>query len=179
MSEIRTIAEIEKDNEKLSKMYAQKVEKSARYTHTVMEDEGWIIDPEVAKQVLKSIKQEYSQIECKRYYFINDKYDAAIVGVDSKNIGLFTADIPKEVAVAVDDPYTLKETLKTFETASSSIKRIRIIGNTVLIIIFAAITSAVFLFVGRTKIALYALIGSAVAGLIVSLINVGGSKDGV
>lgn len=179
MSEIRTIAEIEKDNEKLSKTCAQKVEKSARYTHTVMEDEGWIIDPEVAKQVLKSIKPEYSQIECKRYYFINDKYDAAIVGVDSKNIGLFTADIPKEVAVAVDDPYTLKETLKTFETASSSIKRIRIIGNTVLIIIFAAITSAVFLFVGRTKIALYALIGSAVAGLIVSLINVGGSKDGV
>lgn len=179
MSEIRTIAEIEKDNEKLSKMYAQKVEKSARYTHTVMEDEGWVIDPEVAKQVLKSIKPEYSQIECKRYYFINDKYDAAIVGVDSKNIGLFTADIPKEVAVVVDDPYTLKETLKTFETASSSIKRIRIIGNTVLIIIFAAITSAVFLFVGRTKIALYALIGSAVAGLIVSLINVGGSKDGV
>lgn len=179
MSEIRTIAEIEKDNEKLSKMYAQKVEKSARYTHTVMEDEGWVIDPEVAKQVLKSIKPEYSQIECKRYYFINDKYDAAIVGVDSKNIGLFTADIPKDVAVAVDDPYTLKETLKTFETASSSIKRIRIIGNTVLIIIFAAITSAVFLFVGRTKIALYALIESAVAGLIVSLINVGGSKDGV
>lgn len=179
MSEIRTIAEIEKDNEKLSKMYAQKVEKSARYTHAVVEDEGWVIDPEVAKQVLKSIKPEYSQIECKRYYFINDKYDAAIVGVDSKNIGLFTADIPKEVAVAVDDPYTLKETLKTFETASSSIKRIRIIGNTVLIIIFAAITSAVFLFVGRTKIALYALIGSAVAGLIVSLINVGGSKDGV
>ena len=179
MSEIRTIAEIEKDNEKLSKMYAQKVEKSARYTHTVMEDEGWVVDPEIAKQVLKSIKPEYSQIECKRYYFINDKYDAAIVGVDSKNIGLFTADIPKEVAVAVDDPYTLKETLKTFETARSSIKRIRIIGNTVLIIIFAAITSAVFLFVGRTKIALYALIGSAVAGLIVSLINIGGSKDGV
>lgn len=179
MSEIRTIAEIEKDNEKLSKMYAQKVEKSARYTHTVMEDEGWVVDPEIAKQVLKYIKPEYSQIECKRYYFINDKYDAAIVGVDSKNIGLFTADIPKEVAVAVDDPYTLKETLKTFETASSSIKRIRIIGNTVLIIIFAAITSAVFLFVGRTKIALYALIGSAVAGLIVSLINIGGSKDGV
>lgn len=179
MSEIRTIAEIEKDNEKLSKMYAQKVEKSARYTHTVMEDEGWVVDPEIAKQVLKSIKPEYSQIECKRYYFINDKYDAAIVGVDSKNIGLFTADIPKEVAVAVDDPYTLKETLKTFETASSSIKRIRIIGNTVLIIIFAAITSAVFLFVGRTQIALYALIGSAVAGLIVSLINIGGSKDGV
>lgn len=179
MSEIRTIAEIEKDNEKLSKMYAQKVEKSARYTHTVMEDEGWVIDPEVAKQVLKSIKPEYSQIECKRYYFINDKYDAAIVGVDSKNIGLFTADIPKEVAVTVDDPYTLKETLKTFETASNNIKRIRIIGNTVLIIVFAAITSAVFLFIGRTKIALYALIGSAIAGLIVSLINVGGSKDGV
>lgn len=179
MSEIRTIAEIEKDNEKLSKMYAQRVEKSERYTHTVMEDEGWVIDPEVAKQVLKAIKPEYSQIECKRYYFINDKYDAAIVGVDSKNIGLFTADIPKEVAVAVDDPYTLKETLKTFETASSNIKRIRIIGNTVLIIIFAAITSAVFLFIGRTKIALYALIGSAIAGLIVSLINVGGSKDGV
>lgn len=179
MSEIRTIAEIEKDNEKLSKMYAQKAEKSARYTHTVMEDEGWVIDPEVAKQVLKSIKPEYSQIECKRYYFINDKYDAAIVGVDSKNIGLFTADIPKEVAVVVDDPYTLKETLKTFETASNNIKRIRIIGNTVLIIVFAAITSAVFLFIGRTKIALYALIGSAIAGLIVSLINVGGSKDGV
>lgn len=179
MSEIRTIAEIEKDNEKLSRMYAQKVEKSARYTHTVMEDEGWVIESEVAKQILKAIKPEYSQIECKCYYFINDKYDAAIVGVDSKNIGLFTADIPKEVAVVVDDPYTLKETLKTFETTSSNIKRIRIIGNTVLIIIFAAITSAVFLFIGRTKIALYALIGSAVAGLIVSLINVGGSKDGV
>lgn len=179
MSEIRTIAEIEKDNEKLSKMYAQKVEKSERYTHTVMEDEGWVIEPEIAKQVLKSIKPEYLQFKCTRYYFINDKYDAAIVGVDSGNIGLFTADIPKEVAVAVDDPYTLKETLKTFETTSSNIKRVRIIGNIALIIIFAFITSTIFLSVGRTRVATYALAGSAVAGLIVSLINVGGSKGGV
>lgn len=174
MSEIRSIAEIEKDNERLSKIYSQKWIREERYTHTLLEDEGFVVDSELAQKILKSIKPEYLSVKCERYYFINDKYSAAIVGVDSENIGLFTAELPKEVGYVVDDPVNLSDTLSYFENESNLLKKVRIRGNIMISIIFVAICACLFFIIGWNRVSIFALIGVGVASLIILALNTGG-----
>lgn len=174
MSEIRSIAEIEKDNERLSNIYSQKWVREERYTHTLLDDEGFVVDAELAQKILKSIKPEYLSVKCERYYFINDKYSAAIVGVDSENVGLFTAELPKEVGYVVDDPVNLSDTLNYFENESNLLKKVRIRGNIIVSVIFVVICACLFFAIGWSRVSVFALVGIGVVSLIILSLNMGG-----
>ena len=171
MSDIRTIAEIEQDNQRIIGIQSDVVKRSERYNNTVLDDEGWVLEDSVAKSILRTLAPEHATVECKRYYFINDKYSAAIVGVNEDNIGLFTVEIPPEVKDTVDDPWRLESTLQYFKEQSSNWKKVRVIGNlmmagVVLLILFVTYvafgynsTTAVIMAVGLFGVILSLTVG--------------------
>lgn len=139
MSTIRSIAEIEKDNARLAKLRASNKVVEERYTHTVLDDEGIEVDSATAIQILSAVKPEYMTTECDRYYFVNDKHGAALVGVDWENTGVFTAEMPREMADVVDDPLNLNASVQYFKSQEQLFKEVRVKGYQVMALGIAAI----------------------------------------
>lgn len=128
MSKIRSIQEIEEENERLAKISADVWKREERYTHTTIEQEGFIVDMDVAKRIISSIAPDKLTVKCTKYYFIQDKYSACIVGVDDANVGLFTLELPKEIATHVNEPWMLEDTLDFFKHQHEVFKKVRIGG---------------------------------------------------
>ena len=169
MSEIRTIAEIEADNERLANLEASRFKAEERYNHTILEDEGFIIEPDMAYNLIKTFSPDKLAIKCDRYYFINDKYSAVIVGVDNQNIGLFTMEIPKEIDQYVADPINMDSALEYYSKEMSRYRNIKYTGYFILALITAVISAIIILTFSfnSTTATLIALLGF---GLITTII---------
>lgn len=169
MSEIRTIAEIEADNERLASLEASRFKAEERYNHTVLEDEGFIIESDMAYNLIKTFSPDKLAIKCDRYYFVNDKYSAAIVGVDNQNIGLFTMEIPKEIDQYVADSMNMDSALEYYNNELSRYRSVKYIGYFILALI-TAVTVAVIVLTfsfNSTTAMLIALLGFGLIATIV------------
>ena len=62
MSKIKTIQEIEAENSRLSNIQATNWKKEERYTHTVLDDEGFVFEPDVAKKIISALDPSNAEI---------------------------------------------------------------------------------------------------------------------
>lgn len=139
MGEIRSITDIEKDNARLSKLKTESRMAQERYNHTVFEDEGVLIDQSTAMSILSALAPEHMSVDCCRYYFVNDKYGAVLIGVNAENIGLFTVDMPREMADVTDDPVNLEATVEYYKTQKQLFQQVNLKGSLVLLLCAVAI----------------------------------------
>lgn len=127
MSTIRTMAEIEAENEKLAKETV-KYDRKKRYDSMSI-NVGYEIDADVAKEVLAAVSPDKLGVTASKYTIVSDKYSAAILGLDSDNNCVFTADLPKEVEVELPDRGRLDDTLEEFRKSAEKAKRIGAIST--------------------------------------------------
>ena len=113
-------------------------------------------------------------IQCDRYYFINDKYSAAMVGVDNNNVGLFTLELPVEVATTVNDPTDLAETLKFFKNRKDMYRKVRVYGYACLGIITALIICITYCAFGLNSTTAVMMLCCAIAFMVVLFFGLGG-----
>lgn len=174
MSKIKSIKEIEEENDRLSKIQADVWKREERYTHTVLEQEGFIVEPDTAKRIISSLAPEKLAIQCDKYYFMQDKYSACIVGVDNCNIGLFTLELPKEIATHVDEPWNLEGTLDFFTHQQELFKKVRIGGYLFLGAITVLIMLIIYVSFGFNRITSVMMAVLALGLILTVTLGVGG-----
>lgn len=162
MSEVRSIAEIEKDNARLARLRVSSKMAQDRYNNTILDDEGVLLDTETAIAMLSAVAPEHIAVECSRYYFVNDRHSAVIVGVNVENEGLFTAELPREMADVADDPFNLQESVKYYQEQEKMFREVRLRGNLVLLagVVLIAAIAAVNTVYGAVPAAALLLAGS-------------------
>jgi len=137
MSEIRTIAEIEAENEWLTKE-AAKFKVDERYNYKEVDCDN-IVDPAVAKNILAAVDKTKVGIECSSYTLVQDKYGSCIVGLNSEGQGLFTVDLPVEIPYAMHDKKMFEDTLEYYKEDIKRYDKISAISNLLSIFGIAAV----------------------------------------
>ena len=123
MSEIRTMTEIEAENEWLLSQQ-EEWSKDKRYNYQDVSQEGIVIDNEMAKDILRSVGDSNAFVAVDSYRLISDKYSSVIVGVDFTGKGVFTVEIPAEIQHYVNDPLDMSKTLEFMSTRNKEYRSI-------------------------------------------------------
>lgn len=174
MSSIKTMSDIEEENLQYRNIISLQQWKDQRYNDVEM-DCGFMLDSEIAKDILRCVAPEKLDIDAAGFLLINDMYDASIVGVDGDGKGLFTVNLPKEIADYNGDTINMQKTLDFYTNIAKKYKRLRkggiILAVTVGVALLLLALSIVNLLYIDYKVVLFGILGFGVFKIALSVSN--------